>query len=126
MTHTTNTKTTAAEVLRGLGIDGATATRAAAALADAGLFAQDLPDPYELDVCMPIWNVGETTVASAPDHMVMVVGNGVKRLFQDLGALDEYALTLLAAVTLSLLPIFFVYLFGRRYLLSGLTAGFGK
>jgi xylobiose transport system permease protein len=33
---------------------------------------------------------------------------------------------LLAAVTLSLLPIFFVYLFGRRYLLSGLTAGFGK
>jgi xylobiose transport system permease protein len=33
---------------------------------------------------------------------------------------------LLAAVTLSLLPIFFVYLFGRRYLLGGLTAGFGK
>lgn len=29
--------------------------------------------------------------------MVMVVGNGVKRLFQDLDALDEYALTLLAA-----------------------------
>lgn len=33
---------------------------------------------------------------------------------------------LLAAITLSLLPIFFVYLFGRRYLLGGLTAGFGK
>ena len=33
---------------------------------------------------------------------------------------------LLAAVTLSLVPIFVVYLFGRRYLLSGLTAGFGK
>jgi raffinose/stachyose/melibiose transport system permease protein/xylobiose transport system permease protein len=33
---------------------------------------------------------------------------------------------LLAAVTLSLLPIFAVYLFGRRYLLGGLTAGFGK
>jgi len=33
---------------------------------------------------------------------------------------------LLAAVTLSLLPIFVVYLFGRRYLLGGLTAGFGK
>jgi len=33
---------------------------------------------------------------------------------------------LLAAITLSLLPIFFLYLFGRRYLLGGLTAGFGK
>jgi xylobiose transport system permease protein len=33
---------------------------------------------------------------------------------------------LLAAVTLSMVPIFAVYLFGRRYLLSGLTAGFGK
>ncbi|PRY42247.1 carbohydrate ABC transporter permease [Umezawaea tangerina] len=33
---------------------------------------------------------------------------------------------LLAAVTLSVLPIFVVYLIGRRYLLSGLTAGFGK
>ncbi|MEU2348543.1 carbohydrate ABC transporter permease [Modestobacter sp. NPDC049651] len=33
---------------------------------------------------------------------------------------------LLAAVTLSLVPIFLVYLFARRYLLSGLTAGFGK
>lgn len=33
---------------------------------------------------------------------------------------------LLAAITLSLVPIFLVYLFGRRYLLGGLTAGFGK
>jgi len=33
---------------------------------------------------------------------------------------------LLAAVTLSVVPIFVVYLFGRRYLLGGLTAGFGK
>lgn len=33
---------------------------------------------------------------------------------------------LLAAVTLSVLPIFAVYLIGRRFLLSGLTAGFGK
>jgi xylobiose transport system permease protein len=33
---------------------------------------------------------------------------------------------LLAAVTLSVLPIFVLYLIGRRYLLSGLTAGFGK
>ena len=33
---------------------------------------------------------------------------------------------LLAAVTLSVMPIFVVYLIGRRYLLSGLTAGFGK
>jgi xylobiose transport system permease protein len=33
---------------------------------------------------------------------------------------------LLAAVTLSVLPIFGLYLVGRRYLLSGLTAGFGK
>jgi len=33
---------------------------------------------------------------------------------------------LLAAVTLSMVPIFAVYLFGRRYLLGGLTAGFGK
>lgn len=33
---------------------------------------------------------------------------------------------LLAAVTLSVLPIFVVYLVGRRFLLSGLTAGFGK
>lgn len=33
---------------------------------------------------------------------------------------------LLAAVTLSVVPIFLVYLFGRRYLLGGLTAGFGK
>lgn len=33
---------------------------------------------------------------------------------------------LLAAVTLSVLPIFVIYLIGRRYLLGGLTAGFGK
>ncbi|WHT22705.1 carbohydrate ABC transporter permease [Crossiella sp. CA-258035] len=33
---------------------------------------------------------------------------------------------LLAAVTLSVLPIFVVYLIGRRFLLAGLTAGFGK
>jgi ABC-type glycerol-3-phosphate transport system permease component len=33
---------------------------------------------------------------------------------------------LLAAVTLSVVPIFAVYLLGRRYLLGGLTAGFGK
>ncbi|WP_216217133.1 carbohydrate ABC transporter permease [Amycolatopsis aidingensis] len=33
---------------------------------------------------------------------------------------------LLAAVTLSVLPIFVVYLVGRRFLLSGLTAGFGR
>ncbi|GAA4411261.1 carbohydrate ABC transporter permease [Actinokineospora soli] len=33
---------------------------------------------------------------------------------------------LLAAVTLSVLPIFVVYLIGRRFLLTGLTAGFGK
>ncbi|MGY1886496.1 carbohydrate ABC transporter permease [Blastococcus sp. SYSU DS0753] len=33
---------------------------------------------------------------------------------------------LLAAVTLSVVPIFVLYLVGRRYLLSGLTAGAGK
>jgi len=33
---------------------------------------------------------------------------------------------LLAAVTLSVVPIFVLYLVGRRYLLGGLTAGFGK
>ena len=33
---------------------------------------------------------------------------------------------LMAAVALSLLPLFAVYLFGRRYLLAGLTAGAGK
>ncbi len=33
---------------------------------------------------------------------------------------------LLAAVTLSVVPVFVLYLIGRRYLLSGLTAGFGK
>nr|WP_245930444.1 carbohydrate ABC transporter permease [Allonocardiopsis opalescens] len=33
---------------------------------------------------------------------------------------------LMAAVVLSALPIFALYLFGRRQLLSGLTAGFGK
>lgn len=33
---------------------------------------------------------------------------------------------LLAAVTISAIPIFVVYLIGRRYLLAGLTAGFGK
>lgn len=33
---------------------------------------------------------------------------------------------MLAAITLSMLPIFVVYLIGRRFLLSGLTAGFGK
>jgi xylobiose transport system permease protein len=33
---------------------------------------------------------------------------------------------LMAAVLLSVLPIFVVYLVGRRFLLSGLTAGFGK
>jgi xylobiose transport system permease protein len=33
---------------------------------------------------------------------------------------------LLAAVTLSVVPIFVLYLIGRRYLLGGLTAGFSK
>ena len=33
---------------------------------------------------------------------------------------------LLAAVTLSVLPIFALYLVGRRFLVGGLTAGFGK
>ena len=33
---------------------------------------------------------------------------------------------LLAAVTLSVVPVFVLYLIGRRHLLSGLTAGFGK
>lgn len=33
---------------------------------------------------------------------------------------------LLAAVTLSVLPIFALYLAGRRFLVGGLTAGFGK
>lgn len=33
---------------------------------------------------------------------------------------------LLAAVTLSVIPIFVLYVLGRRYLLSGLAAGFGK
>jgi len=33
---------------------------------------------------------------------------------------------LMAAVVLSTLPIFALYLFGRRHLLSGLAAGFGK
>jgi ABC-type glycerol-3-phosphate transport system permease component len=33
---------------------------------------------------------------------------------------------ILAAVTLSMLPLLAVYLFGRRHLLSGLTAGFGR
>jgi raffinose/stachyose/melibiose transport system permease protein len=32
----------------------------------------------------------------------------------------------LAAVILSTLPILLLYIFGRRLLLSGLTAGFGK
>jgi xylobiose transport system permease protein len=31
-----------------------------------------------------------------------------------------------AAIALSLLPLLLVYLFGRRYLLAGLTAGTGK
>ena len=33
---------------------------------------------------------------------------------------------LLAAVTLSVLPIFALYLVGRRFLVGGLTAGFGR
>jgi raffinose/stachyose/melibiose transport system permease protein/xylobiose transport system permease protein len=33
---------------------------------------------------------------------------------------------LMAAVVLSALPVLALYLFGRRYLLTGLTAGFGK
>lgn len=33
---------------------------------------------------------------------------------------------ILAAVTLSMLPLLAVYLFGRRHLLRGLTAGFGR
>ena len=32
----------------------------------------------------------------------------------------------LAAVVLSTLPIFVLYVFGRRQLVSGMTAGFGK
>lgn len=40
------------------------------------------------------------------------------------GAQDVPAV--LAAVTLSMLPLLVLYLFGRRHLLGGLTAGFGK
>lgn len=99
MTHTTNIQNTV-EVLRGLGIDDDTATRAADALADAGLFGQDLPEPDESgdpDVSMTVWNVGETSVMPTPNCMVMVVGNGVSSLFWDLDELDEYVLALTAA-----------------------------
>lgn len=96
MNHTTNIQDTI-KVLRDLGIDEDTALRAAGALDDAGLVTPDLPDPYEMDVWIPTWTVGETTVASEPDCTVTAVGSGVARLFQDLDALDDYALALLAA-----------------------------
>lgn len=96
MVNTTNTQATA-EVLRGLGIDDDTATRAADELADAGLVTPDLPEPDESDVSMPVWNAGETSVMTTSNCMVMVVGNGVSSLFPDLDVLDEYALALLAA-----------------------------
>lgn len=99
MTHTTNIQNTI-KVLRGLGIDEDTATRAADALDGAGLVTPDLPEPDESgepDVSMTVWNVGETSVMSTPNCMVMVVGNGVSSLFRDLDALDEYVLALTAA-----------------------------
>lgn len=55
------------------------------------------------------------------DTRVLTLG-----LFDYQGQFGTNVPALLAAVTLSVVPIFLLYLFGRRYLLSGLTAGAGK
>jgi raffinose/stachyose/melibiose transport system permease protein/xylobiose transport system permease protein len=55
------------------------------------------------------------------DQRVLTLG-----LWEFQGQFGTNVPALLAAVTLSVIPIFAIYLFGRRYLLGGLTAGFGK
>lgn len=100
MTHTTNTQNTA-KVLRDLGIDDDTATRAAAALADANLVTPDLPEPDEQDKHMPAWKFGDTVVSSTPDFAVMVMGPGGVHMYPRLDELDRYALALMAAAAKS-------------------------
>jgi len=47
-------------------------------------------------------------------------------MIRTVGAVVRASLIAMAAVVLSLLPLFGAYLVGRRHLLSGLTAGFSK
>ncbi|UMG93147.1 ABC transporter permease subunit [Nocardioides sp. TF02-7] len=69
------------------------------------------------------WNgfIFPLVLLDSPDQRVLTQG-----LWEFKGQYGTNIPGLMAAVALSLLPIFVVYLIGRRFLLSGLTAGFGK
>jgi xylobiose transport system permease protein len=81
--------------------------------------AHEAPDAPALTA----WNgfLFPLVLTQSTDKRVLTLG-----LWEFQGQFGTNVPGLLAAVTLSVIPIFAVYLFGRRYLLSGLTAGFGK
>jgi raffinose/stachyose/melibiose transport system permease protein/xylobiose transport system permease protein len=69
------------------------------------------------------WNgfIFPLVLLDSPDQRVLT-----QALWEFKGQFGTNIPGLMAAVVLSLLPIFVIYLIGRRFLLSGLTAGFGK
>jgi raffinose/stachyose/melibiose transport system permease protein/xylobiose transport system permease protein len=82
------------------------------ALATAGIFT-----------ALQAWNgfIFPLVLTQSPDLRVLTLG-----LYEFQGQFSTNIPALLTAVTLSVVPIFLVYLLGRRFLLSGLTAGFSK
>lgn len=86
-------------ILRNAGLDDTTVTNLVNTLAADNLIAPDLPEPTTPDENMPTWKIDdETSVSSAPDGCVMVMGgNGMFSMYFDMDEVDAYAMALLAA-----------------------------
>jgi raffinose/stachyose/melibiose transport system permease protein len=72
---------------------------------------------------LQVWNgfIFPLVLTQSPDKRVLPLA-----LWQFQGEFTTNVPAVLAAVVLSTLPIVVVYIFGRRQLLAGLTAGVGK
>jgi xylobiose transport system permease protein len=109
------------ELYEAMNLDGAGAVRA--------LFSLVLPlsrpalATIAIYTAMQAWNGFLFPLVLTQDPSVRVLTLG---LWDFQGQFGLNVPVIMAAVALSLLPLLVVYLLGRRYLLSGLTAGSGK
>jgi xylobiose transport system permease protein len=109
------------ELFESMGIDGAGPTRV--------LFSLVVPlsrnglATVGIYTAMQAWNGFLFPLVLTQNPSVRVLPLGLWD-YQGQFGIDVPAIT--AAVALSMLPLLLVYLFGRRYLLAGLTAGTGK
>lgn len=109
------------ELYEAMSMDGAGSSRA--------LFSLVLPlsrnglATVGIYTAMQAWNNFLFPLVLTQDASVRVLTLG---LWDFQGQFGINVPALMAAVSLSLLPLLLVYLFGRRYLLAGLTAGAGK